>query len=371
MKKIFAILIIGMFILSAGVVYAADGDIMGERGFDYGTNDDYAYSVAIDSQNNIIVTGNHGTVKYDSNGNLVWSSIFDNLSGYDVAVDSKDNIIIAETGRIMKYDPNGNILGIPIGFTASTLTVDSKDNIIAAGGPVIMKYDPNGNPIWPSAITFSASPEDIDVDSEDNIIVVGRSDYYILKLDANGNMLWDKYIDINPSNNDYGMGVAVDSKNNIVVTGYVIDPDTYYASYTIKFTPNGTEIWRIDDNIGGRWSYKVAIDSYDNIVLAGGQYDPSQSYYIWLTVKYDSNGKKIWERKHDFSLGDYDEAFDVAIDSFNNIVVAGRVYEETEGYNYYAIKYEGSRPKTLIPINLIMRIIQKNWCKNHPGAEGC
>jgi len=321
MKKIIPILIISIFLVSLTSAYAADGDILWETAYDGGDSAE-AYGVAVDSQNNVIVTGNCGTIKYDPSGTPLWPAA--------------------------------------IGIDGDGVAVDSQDNIIVTGGSGTIKYDPSGTPLWPAAIGISGYG--VAVDSQDNIIVIGQgASYFIEKRDANGNILWNKAIDIT-AGTDYGTGVAVDSQDNIVVTGWVYDPDPLinYASCAIKLSPSGSEIFRIYDNSGSRWSYKVAIDSYDNIVLAGGKYDPSgDDVYQWLTVKYDSNGKTIWERGFDYTLGAHDDAYDVAIDSSNNILVTGYVYNQTVyRSNYYTIKYEGgTSAKKSLPMQHFMKLL--------------
>ena len=320
MKKIIPMLIISIFLVSLTSAYAADGDMVWSRVYD--SNNGESYGIATDSQNNVIVTGYSGTIKYDSTGTPLWPSA--------------------------------------IGIGGNGVAVDSQNNIIVTGSTGTMKYDSTGTPLWPSAIGISGNG--VAVDSQNNIIVIGEGDsYFIEKRDTNGNILWDKTIDIT-SGYDYGTGVALDSHDNIVVTGWVSDPDPEinYASCTVKLSPSGSEILRIYDNSGSRWSYKVAIDSYDSIVLAGGKYDPSGDNYQWLTVKYDSSGNKIWERGYDFTLGAHDDAYDVAVDSQNNIIVTGYVFNSTEK-NYFTIKYQGGSPRSKsLPIAQILKILRKN-----------
>lgn len=361
MKKLTSILIITIFIASFGMVYATDGDTIWSKIYDSG-GADYAYDVALDSKNNIIVTGNSNTIKYDPNGNELWPApiVF---SGNGVATDLQSNVIVTGSSGTIKYDPNGNPLWpSTILFYGTCVATDSMNNIIVIGASDIMKFDPNGSEIWPSVIDFGGTARDVAVDSNNNIIVVGTygNDYYAQKLDPNGNLLWARSISLT-SGTDYGYGVAVDSKDNIIVTGWVydeLDPEIQYASATIKFTSSGTEIWRIYDNTGSRWSYKAAVDSYNNIIITGGKMDP-YGYYQHLTVKYDSNGKKIWEKALDFSNYN-DDSYDVAVDSQNNIVVTGYVYNDS-GDDYYTIKYQGTPPRIRpLPIAQILKILKKN-----------
>jgi len=49
-------LLISIFLISIGAVYAAEGDILWEKEYD-STKFDYAHGIAVDSRNNVIVTG--------------------------------------------------------------------------------------------------------------------------------------------------------------------------------------------------------------------------------------------------------------------------------------------------------------------------
>ncbi len=306
-KKITSVLLVSIFLTSIGAILAADGDVIWEK-IGPGGN---AYGVAVDSKDNIIVTGTGGTIKYSSNGNLLTTIIF---SGKGVAVDSKDNIIVTD-------DSDGT-----------------------------MKFDPNGNALWASTISFNG--KGVAVDSKDNILV---NDYYFTtrKYSSNGIFIWEKTFDSGGSYNP-SYGVATDSLDNVIVSGYNGNSVSTYASIIVKYSPVGTKLWDIIDNTEPRWSYKVAVDSYNNIIAAGGRY----LSYDWLTKKYDPNGNKIWERSFDFA-GNNDEGCAVAIDSKNDIIVTG--YVTNGGGKYYTVKYQGTPPRSKsLPIAKILEILKRN-----------
>jgi len=241
------------------------------------TYEDYAMGVAVDSNNNIIVAGYLGSgngdflvVKYDSSGNQLWNKtagtsatdIYD-----DVAVDSSDNIIAA-------------------GYTGS----------FGGGGMNFwtIKYDRDGNQLWNRTANGGGHDYayDVAVDSGDNIIVVGERNFtdtagydcWIIKYDSNGNHLWNKTVGGDNSENCYG--VAVDSNNSIIVAG---DTSTFGAGlsdgWVLKYNSAGTQLWNITRG-GTSYDYAndVAVDSNNNIIVTG--------YYGLrrLTIKYNSSG---------------------------------------------------------------------------------
>jgi len=168
------------------------------------------------------------TTKFDASGNEIWHRTFGGISGFKknpyhdmlavatcVAVDSHDNIIV--TGKsnssyhTIKYSTNGEEIwtkednyriGIPYG-----VTTDSKNNIIITGtfshadqknSPYetsTIKYDENGSRLWIKNYFNNKDSEgmDIAVDSSDNILVVGATNLHIYGGEGNTDGLILKY----------------------------------------------------------------------------------------------------------------------------------------------------------------------------------
>ena len=233
---------------------------------------DTGLGVAVDNSNNIIVTGycvmagpncDYFTVKYDSNGTILWQDIIDNRTfdyAFGVATDNSNNIIV--TGHsgdpfadydyfTVKYDSNGMILwqDTIVGDIAYDVAVDNSNNIIVTGYCVksgdknyfTVKYDSNGAILWQDTLDNGGSDvaQGVAVDNFNNIIVTGFSelsnlDYFTVKYDSNGTILWQDTID--NSGDDFARGVAVDNSDNIIVTGTsFIDGDNDY--FTVKYVP--------------------------------------------------------------------------------------------------------------------------------------
>jgi hypothetical protein len=197
--------------------------------------DDGANGVAVDSSNNIIVTGysdnvagtgnwDYLTIKYDEGGNVVWMKNYTGTSddeAWGVAVDSLNNIIV--TGNSWNVVGTGN------------------------QGYLTIKYDEDGTVLWMKNYTGASSDVayGVAVDSLNNILVTGYShnaagtgnwDYLTIKYDEGGNVVWMK--NYTGTGDDVAYGVAVDSSNNIIVTGWSYDaagPGTYYNYLTIKY----------------------------------------------------------------------------------------------------------------------------------------
>jgi parallel beta-helix repeat protein len=302
---------------------SARGDVIEvwNRTYDSGVYD-HSNDIAVDASGNVYVTGSSGswaqgdysTIKYDRNGNMIWSRTYDGSSDHPagIAVDGSGNIYV--TG-------DSNLSGTRDYYT--------------------IKYDTNGNELWNRTYDGGGSDyaNDIAVDGSGNIYVTGWSsiggseDYYTIKYDPSGNVLWNRTYD--GGGDDSASGVAVDGSGNVYVSGYSYlgDNDDYN---TIKYDPNGNLLWNATYDSGG-WDHAyggVAVDSSGNVYVTG--YNGNYDYY---TVKYDSNGNFLWNRTYDG--GDYDGAYGIAVDGSGNVYVTGDSY--LGGHDtFYTIKYDSS-----------------------------
>ena len=296
-----------------------------------------ANGVAVDSQDNVIVTGqvydnDKGkwiirTEKYaGSDGHLIWSKDFDKYNyniGKDVAVDSNDNIIVAGSVNETVTD----------GFNYC-----------------LIKYSKDGDQLWYKTFNrkFYDTPWRVVVDSSNNIFVTGMSlkidlsagvsgDYWTVKCASNGNKLKEKVFD--ESNADLAFGIAIDSSNDVIVTGSS-NHNSHLAYCTLKYDSNLNDVWGptyygsgSENNSGSG----VAVDSNDNIIVTGGSDNGGNKDY--LTVKYDSSGSKLRENTYDF--GGTDDAMGVAVDSSDNIIVTG-TSTSSAGEHFCTVKYNSN-----------------------------
>ncbi|HDS59478.1 MAG TPA: PKD domain-containing protein, partial [Thermoplasmatales archaeon] len=296
-----------------------------------------ANGVAVDSQGNVIVTGQvyEGgkwiiqTEKYAaSDGHLMWSKKFSEYNyniGKDVVVDSNDNVIVVGSANTSAFN----------GFDY-----------------ILVKYSKDGSKLWHKTYhnKFYDTPWRAAVDSANNILVTGMSfkidfqtgfsgDYWTLKCDSSGSLLKQATLDL--SNADLGFGIAIDSNNDVIVTGSTNYNDQL-AYCTLKYDSNLNKIWgpKYYANSGENNSAAgVAVDSGNNIyVIGGSETDQDKDY---LMVKYDSNGNYKTAIYRPFTKqvgGDVrdcsDDALGIAIDSQNNVVVTGTSCE-----NFCTIKY--------------------------------
>jgi gliding motility-associated-like protein len=288
-------------------------------GFGFPGNEDNSFRVTTDSQGDVITTSifssditignttyfpespNGIIIKYDPNGNVLWSiNLVDNngdyVYAYGARVDSQDNIVIAGTfGSSVNFNPLG---------TAYTLT---------ATGPspsFLAKYTSSGTLVWVNGIN-SASP----------------------------NAFLQPGLSIDPQNNVYfstafQQSVTFNSATTLNATG-TPGPNVCVA----KYSPAG--VLQFAKSIGGQGvlgsGNEMASDQNSNLYLTGTfsgtinfnpgtggsgnltSHGPSDFY----VAKYDQNGNYIYAFSSGSASCSNTQGNSLAIDINNNADVAG------------------------------------------------
>jgi hypothetical protein len=315
---------------------------------------DQANDIAVDSAGNVYVTGqsdygtltgtrcDYCTIKYDTNGNRLWVARYHNTKslgsyipndfGYALAVyeDTSGKVFVYVTGS------SYGVTDILKGPTSDYATIKYDGE---TGAELwVARYD-NGNMDW---------CEKIAVDSAGNAYVTGYSmgvgtdyDYATIKYDTNGNQLWVARYN-GPSNSyDGAYAIAVDSAGNVYVTGYSMGVGTYYDFATIKYDTNGNQLWVARYNGPGNLAdiaNSIAIDSAGNVYVTGDSISMGVEIdYDFATIQYDTNGNQQWITRYD--SGPNDVAIDIAVDSEENIYVAGTSRGVDTDYDFCTIKY--------------------------------
>lgn len=363
----------------------------------------YGTSIAVGSTGNVYVTGfqygpvyypagdyrdnAYTTVKYGTNGNLLWVKKYPTRATYDyinIKVDSLDNVYVFGPVATIKYDTDGNELWVRPGSTS--LAVDSSGNVYASGGNGTIKYDANGSELWTRAeggllavdstgnvyvsggngiiVKFDANGNElwstpgggyIAVDSVGCVYTAGteNEDYVTTKYDPNGNTVWSKRFDSGQA--DIVSAFAVDALGNVIVTG-----GGYYGSsssdyVTVKYDANGNEMWvkRYDGGVGYDGPWALVIDPIGNIYITGQSakvvYNRTQLQSV--TIKYDAAGNELWNKAYHYYWEGNTRTTSIALDAANNVYVGGYVNDGWGYYGYLAIKYSQDSQGPTITIN--------------------
>ena len=299
---------------------------------------DIAYALSVDTSGNIYVSGesagsgtgtDYATIKYDSNGNELW------VARYNGPGNSTD------IANALAVDASGNVY----------VTGESYGSGTGADYATI-KYDSNGNELWVARYNGPGNSGDIAnalaVDASGNVYVTGgfyesgsHYEFATIKYDSNGNELWVARYNGPGDDFDRAYALSVDPSGNVYITGQSYGSGTHYDYATIKYDANGNELWvaRYNGPGGGAdKSYALSVDTSGNIYVSG-ESAGSGTGTDYATVKYNPDGDELWVARYNGPGSSTDRAHALAVDSSGNVYVSGDSAGVGTSYDYATIKY--------------------------------
>ncbi len=250
----------------------------------------------------------------------------------------------------------------------------------------VAKYDNAGNLKWLK--TFGGSSDDvgygIDCDDSNNVYVTGKFkntvsfgstslsssgdfDAFVFKLDNTGAVQWA--VQGSSSAEDMGIGIKVDSKHNVIVSGdtwaaityggYTSNSSTYNTGYVAKLDINGDCLWleSMYSTWGDSW-HDVAIDKNDNIYLGGthgtsvtvtsedgntysGSSFSAQNHMC--VTKFDSSGNLIWfVSEGPSSSGQKADVFGLCFNKNTDVLYVSANTSGSMNLGNYSYSYKGN-----------------------------
>ncbi len=308
-----------------------------------GNDNDIPVALLVDKDGNVYVTGSSkgtesqvdfATIKYNSDGDKVW---------------------------VARYNGPGNIVDYP-----TAMAMDGMGNIIVGGYSdyfethedfVVVKYSPNGTQLWMQTYNGPGNGLDkvkaIGVDSRDNIFVTGSSmglgsnlDYATLKYDSQGELLWEARYNGPGNNIDEPSAISIDKNGFVFVTGSSIGINTNNDYATIKYNPDGVELWVARYNDQGNSSDQpssIALDALGSVYVTGYVWNGTDNDYA--TIKYNSIGSELWVAKYNGPGNSLDKATNVLVDNSGNVYVTGYSVGNGTKYDITTVKYLQSAPE--------------------------
>jgi len=319
--------------------YDQRGHLIWQREFDHAGTREQGSWIAVHPAGGAVVAGytvagdgsdsnttGFVTIRYDAEGNLLWSDVVPATRGraVRVEVDGEGNAYVIARAWVgnagggttddmmtLKYTADGTrawtrALGFDT-FSAdrpSALAIRPNGNVLVTGGAngwfVTGEYDPAGNLLWSSRIAASTSGADIAIGPGGEAYVVGgtytmqtSNQFYVVKYDPSGNVTWSKMYPGYAARR-----VAVDSAGNVVVTGYT---GIYTNWLTHKLDSDGTTLWSVvydRHSYNDEFPYFVTIGPRDEIYITGqggpGPASGNLSYLKAVTVRYSAAGNEDW-----------------------------------------------------------------------------
>lgn len=363
-----------------------------------GTSNDYAKSVAVSPNGNVLVTGTFaGTVDFDPgpgvsnateqgqydafvvcyspSGSLVWYRTFGGASG-------------AESGNSIAVDAAGSVY-VAGTFASTGVDIDPSpavNNLNLAGSVdgFIIKYTASGNLVWSGTIGGTQYDEAVSVAVRGDKLAIaghfngtadlhpgsqllnftsaGASDIYIIRLDTAGN--YTGATTVAGTSSDAANSVCIDHNDELVVTGYFNQspdfdpsPSTFTLSsqgqsevFIAKYTFAGALVWaKAIGSTGADIGKSVCVDPLNNLYMAGSfsgtaDMDPGAGSSLaynagstdFIVVSLDASGNYRWGI---YGGGtNFDEAYAITTDGAGFVYITG-FFRNTVDFNPTGVTY--------------------------------
>ncbi|KFC19209.1 T9SS type A sorting domain-containing protein [Chryseobacterium sp. FH1] len=226
------------------------------------------------------------------------------------------------------------------GLGNTYITGGSSNESQASGDFFTIKVGSDGQTLWQireqSAQFAVEYGMQITFDNVGNIIVSGlkwngrNMDIRIVKYHPDGSKIWDTTFDNGKDGLEVPNAMTTDVKGNVYITGIAWSGNSI-DYLTIKYDSNGAKQWHHTENPAGGESWNeataIAVDTEDNVVVTG--YSPNPDGWLnYHTIKYDANGSKLWERAYNYESSDPENIAEVT----NS--VARAITSDSEGNTY-------------------------------------
>ncbi len=219
---------------------------------------------------------------------------------------------------------------------------------------IILKCSSSGQ--YLGNITWGGSDSDaaygIAIDSNDNIYITGTTqsftiggnfDIFLAKFNSSGNLEWNKTLP-GSNQNDFGRDLTIDPLNNIYLVGYNDTTGSLiYDIFLAKYDSEGVQKWNTTWGIVpfSEEACSISIDSQKNIFVTGYQ-QIGADYNIKL-IMFNNSGDYQWNETWDGGFNpDLDEGWGVEVDSNDFIYVVGHSTLSTPQLNATILKYNTS-----------------------------
>jgi hypothetical protein len=193
----------------------------------------------------------------------------------------------------------------------------------------------------------------------------GGIDIFVAKYSSTGTYLWSKQI--GGTGYDYVNGVAVDGASNVIIAGKFQGAVNFGGGgltsaggddiFLAKYSGNGSYVWaKRFGSTSNDYANSVAIDSSNNIVMtgafqgtvdfAGGTLTSAHLYDIFV-AKYTSTGSYLWAERSGSAINQF--GYDVAVNGASNIAVTG-YFENIVDFGYGTHTSAGSFDAFLVTL---------------------
>lgn len=339
---------------------------------------DFCHAITLDSENNIYLAGavlnassydyNLTLMKFNSEGiyqwHIIWRGTYNDhgyLGSFGIALDSDKNIYVSCQAEnydiwLVKFNNSGSYQWDRTwGATGSLsfrkgIQIDSNDNIYVVGNSegdiVLLKYNTTGNlgwsSVWDSGLVENCNK--ITLDASNNIYLTGwisiskfdERNLLTIKFDPHGNELWNHTW--GGKDDDIGEDIIVDSFNDT----YVIGKSFSYGAYggdacLLKFNKTSGLEWNITNGLNN-----PDLGKFLELDMSGNVLTVSDCEYTMLWAKFNNQGVQLWNST--ISNGGSYQGKQIYIDSLDNIFLGISFWNySTFSMDTQVVKINGNR----------------------------
>jgi len=261
---------------------------------------------------------------------------------------------------VARYDgpahANDQAWDIAVDAEGCVYVVGSSEGIGTESDVLTIKYDTDGHELWLARYDGPDGDKDyghgLALCPDGDVVVAGSSrdtlddfDLITIRYNSDGHEEWVATYDGPGSGEGLAYDIACDTLGGIYVTGYCWGGQSQEDAVTIKYAPDGTELWvsLYEGPVNG-WDsgYKLALGRGGSVYVVGRSMGGYTSYDI-LTIKYDTDGNEQWVARYDGEISHDDRGFCIAVDDRGAICVGGACFggwSPGTQWDYVTIQYD-------------------------------